>query len=378
MSSYCKECGRPTQVSRDIGSASALTSAYDFLPDSYTHDLSTSTRSTTLESIRRSAAWELPDQASDSRHERNKFVLHESIQTLADRLGHRGAAVRAISIFDTAMQCPTVRWGRAAKLAAGAALVFAIREHDKGDHTHRIAVSFSLSLRLCASDYKDTPPSLFGTWSFCLCRAVHLASIFTVVVLLDNIETFRRNVSLPPIHFYSERVVTAYNSSLTTLFLLQCLLSEPVVELKRAQLRLLPVLTLDVPRNRATSHLLYLAVHLRALVSASDVLRTASVLYDLPNLERATFNAGSAGAGGCALLLLALEARARPPRLIPHVLVLASRLGAALGARGVTVMARYRVLVNTIDASAARVPWLAIANTPGSKQRTTTMTGKKA
>ncbi|KAF8258839.1 hypothetical protein EI94DRAFT_1834753 [Lactarius quietus] len=314
MSSYCEECGRPTQVSRDIGSAvcthcgtlvdssqqSALTSAYDFLPDSYTHDLSTSTRSTTLKSIRRSAAWDLPGQASDSRHERNKFVLHESIQILSDRLGHRGVAgtVRAIYIFDTAMQCPTVRWGRAAKLAAGAALVFAIREHDKGDHTHCIA----------------------------------------------------------------------------------CLLSEPVVELKRAQLRLLPVLTLDLPRNRATLHLPSLAVHLRVLVSASvttlpkdklafirpllshvavqDVLRTASALYNLPNLERATFNAGSAGAGGCALLLLALEAHARPPRLIPHE---------RLGARGVTVMARYRVLVNTIDASAARVPWLAIANTPGSK-----------
>ncbi|KAF8260431.1 hypothetical protein EI94DRAFT_1833868 [Lactarius quietus] len=321
MSSCCKECGHPTQFSRDIGSAvcthcgtladssqqSALTSASDFLPDSYTRDLSTSTHATTLKSIRRNAAWDLPGQTSDSRNERNKFVLYESIQTLADRLGHRGTAIRAKAIFDSVMQRPTVKWGRAAKLAAGAALVFAIREQDKGDHTHHIAY----------------------------------------------------------------------------------LLSEPVVELKRTQLRLLPLLSLSLPRNCATSHLPSLAVHLRALVSASvstlpkdtlsfirpllshvavqDVLRTASALYDLPNLERGTFNAGSAGAGGCALLLLALEAHARPPRPMPHVLVLASRLGATLGARGVTVMARYRVLVNTIDAGAARVPWLANTNTPRSK-----------
>lgn len=155
------------------------------------------------------------------------------------------------------------------------------------------------------------------------------------------------------------------------------------------QLRLLPHLALDLPRNRATSHLHTLATHLSAIASASatnlpkdtlafvrpllshivvqDVLRTASALYDLPNLERGAFDAGSAGAGGCALLLLALEAHARPPRPIPHVLVLASQLGAALGERSAAVMARYRVLVNIIETGAARVPWLANANTPGSK-----------
>ncbi len=173
------------------------------------------------------------------------------------------------------------------------------------------------------------------------------------------------------------------------MFPLQYLLSEPIVELKRTQLRLLPHLALDLPRNRAISHLPSLAAHLSALASASaptlskdtlafirpllspvvvqDVLRTASALYDLPNLERSAFNAGSAGAGGCALLLLALEAHARPPRPMPHVLVLASLLGAALGARGAAVMARYRVLVSTVEAGAARIPWLANANTPGSK-----------
>ena len=172
-------------------------------------------------------------------------------------------------------------------------------------------------------------------------------------------------------------------------FPFQYLLSEPVVELKRTQLRLLPHLTLDLPRNRATPHLPSLAAHLNALASASvptlpkdtlafirpsltpivvqDVLRTGLGLYDLTNPERSAFDAGSAGAGGCALLLLALEAHARPPRPMPHVLVLASQLGAALGARGAAVMARYRVLVNIIETGAARVPWLANTDTPGCK-----------
>ncbi len=185
--SSCKECGHPTQFSRDIGSAvcshcgtladssqqSALTSASDFLADTYTHDLHTNTRPTTLKSFRRNAAWDLPGQAANPRNERNKvlcpfpflfshspltscrssqFILYESIRALADRLGHRGAAIRAKAIFDSVMQRPSVKWGRAAKLAAGAALVFAIREQDRGDHTHHVAVSFSFSLRLCSSN----------------------------------------------------------------------------------------------------------------------------------------------------------------------------------------------------------------------------------
>ena len=161
------------------------------------------------------------------------------------------------------------------------------------------------------------------------------------------------------------------------------------MKLKRTQLRLLPHLTLDLPRDRATSHLPSLAAHLCALASASaptlpkdtlafirplltpivvqGVLKTATVLYDLPNLKRSEFIAGSASAGGCALLLLALEAHGRPARPMPHVLELASQLGASLGARGAAVMTRYRVLVNTIEAGAARVPWLANANTQRSK-----------
>ena len=111
---------------------------------------------------------------------------------------------------------------------------------------------------------------------------------------------------------------------------------------------------------------------LRPLVSSSavlqDVLRTARTLHDPPILESYTSNGLSAGATACALLLLALEAHASPPRSAPHTLVLAEQLGTALGARGAAVMARYRLLVDIIEAGAARVPWLTGSGATGSKR----------
>ena len=52
-------------------------------------------------------------------------------------------ANRAQAIFDSAMQRTSMKWGKAAKLAAGAAIVFAMREQERGDRTHYVAVSSS-------------------------------------------------------------------------------------------------------------------------------------------------------------------------------------------------------------------------------------------
>lgn len=171
----------------------------------------------------------------------------------------------------------------------------------------------------------------------------------------------------------------------------QYLLSEPVVTLKRTQLRLLAHLHLTLPRTHPCVYLPTLAQHLSDLASApptslpndtlaflrplvlspivlQDVLRTARALHDLPSPERTISNGVSAGATACALLLLALEAHARPPRSAPHVLVLAAQVGAALGAHGASVMACYRIFVDVIEAGAARVPWLASPNAPRGKR----------
>ena len=138
-------------------------------------------------------------------------------------------------------------------------------------------------------------------------------------------------------------------------------------------------------------HLPTLASHLSVLASASptslpkdtltflrplvlsaallqDVMCTARMLYNLTTLESCSSNGTSTGATACALLLLSLEAHARPPRSAPHTLVLAAQLGAALGARGAAVMTRYRMLVDIIEVDAARVPWLSGGSATGSKR----------
>ena len=74
-------------------------------------------------------------------HPAPQLTTHDFIHKLADRLGHHGVATRAHAIFDSAMQRTSMKWGKAAKLAAGAAVVFAMREQGRGDRTHHLAVS---------------------------------------------------------------------------------------------------------------------------------------------------------------------------------------------------------------------------------------------
>jgi transcription factor IIIB subunit 2 len=192
----CKECGHPTEWAQDIGSAvcthcgtladpsqqSALASSLDSFPC----DVPSYAPRTTLKSIRRNAAWDLPGQSSDSRNDRNKVLslfnpfspfstyrspqltIHNLIRTLADRLGHHGVGTRAQAIFDSTMQCTSMKWGKAARLAAGAAVVFALREQGRGDRTHYVAVSSSISSfpRPMASlaSFRAASPMLDALW----------------------------------------------------------------------------------------------------------------------------------------------------------------------------------------------------------------------
>jgi hypothetical protein len=55
-------------------------------------------------------------------------------------------ATRAQAIFDSIIQRTSIKWGKAAKRAAAAAVVFAMREQGRGDRTHYVAVSTSLPL----------------------------------------------------------------------------------------------------------------------------------------------------------------------------------------------------------------------------------------
>lgn len=94
---------------------------------------------------------------------RSQLTIHNLICTLSDRLGYHGVATRAQAIFDSIMQRTSIKWGKAAKLAAAAAVVFAMREQGRGDRTHYVAVStsfplFSLSFELVS--FHVVPPKV--------------------------------------------------------------------------------------------------------------------------------------------------------------------------------------------------------------------------
>lgn len=67
--------------------------------------------------------------------------MHEFIKSMAGSLSGASSAARAQAIFDQAMAKGSYRWGRKAKLVAGASLAIALREANKSDSLRDIAVS---------------------------------------------------------------------------------------------------------------------------------------------------------------------------------------------------------------------------------------------
>ena len=101
-------------------------------------------------------------------HHRSQLTIHNLIYTLSDRLGYHGVATRAQAIFDSIMQRASIKWGRAAKLAAAAAVVFAMREQGRGDRTHYVAVSTSFPLFYFRSNWPPWPGSVLSHASLML------------------------------------------------------------------------------------------------------------------------------------------------------------------------------------------------------------------
>jgi len=66
------------------------------------------------------------------------------------------------------MQRACIKWGRAAKLAAAAAVVFAMREQGRGDRTHYMAVSTSFPLFYFRSNWPPWPGSVLSHASLML------------------------------------------------------------------------------------------------------------------------------------------------------------------------------------------------------------------
>jgi transcription factor IIIB subunit 2 len=67
--------------------------------------------------------------------------MHAFIRTLSRQLESPGISTRAQTLFDQAMSTGNPRWGRKAKLTAGACVAIALRESHKSDSLRDISVS---------------------------------------------------------------------------------------------------------------------------------------------------------------------------------------------------------------------------------------------
>ena len=72
--------------------------------------------------------------------------MREYVSTLASRVGHPALFTRSLFVFEQAMERGRYRYGRKARLVAGASLAISLREAHKGETIKDIAVSVPLPL----------------------------------------------------------------------------------------------------------------------------------------------------------------------------------------------------------------------------------------
>ncbi|KAJ8457423.1 hypothetical protein ONZ51_g11545 [Trametes cubensis] len=306
MGGRCEECGVTTEWDPDLGSAiclqcgtladptqSVFTSHLDYVDSSreYTGWSNVPGGST----LRGRNGRVLAGQDKEARDRRNTISMHEFIRGIAGRLANPGVTVRAQAIFDQAMARGHYRWGRRAKLTAGAALAIALRESHKSD-----------SIRDIAYLLEEPPTSVSRAFS-------------AVVELLGlKLSTADPAIHLPALQTYLVSLVNG---------------TEAGHALPAQLMKLLPGLT---PRLTSV---------VRTAASLSALLERTHILAHLPTPPTA-----------CALLILALEAEHGSS--LPHAGALAQTLGARVGAGKGVVMQRYKQIYDLVEEWIREVPWL--------------------
>ncbi|KAI8999003.1 hypothetical protein BD414DRAFT_454349 [Trametes punicea] len=307
MSGRCEECGATTEWDPDLGSAICLqcgtladptqsvftshldyvdTSAREFVPWSNVPGMST---------LRGRNGRVLGGQDKEARDRRNTISMHEFIRGIAGRLSNSGSISRAQGIFDQAMSRGRYRWGRRAKLTAGAALAIALRESRKSASIRDIAYLL------------DEPP-------------VAVSRAFSAVVDLLGLKlsTADPAVHLPTLQTHLMSLVDGTQAD----------------HALPAQLtKVLPTLVPQLPSVMRTANAL------------SGLLERTHTLAHLPTPPTA-----------CALLMLALEAEHGSS--LPHAGALAQALGARVGAGKGVVMQRYKLVYDLVEEWIREVPWL--------------------
>ncbi|THG95031.1 hypothetical protein EW026_g6545 [Hermanssonia centrifuga] len=222
--------------------------------------------------------------------------MHEFIKSIAGRLSFSGSATRAQAVFDQAMSKGGLRWGRKAKLVAGASLAVALRESHKSDSLRDIAYLL------------DEP-------------YVALARAFTNVIDLLKL----RVASADP----AQHLIILENH-------LRTLIQSATTTKASLPGQLHTVLTPLVPRLSAVR---------QTASSLSTMIMRIPTLASLPTAPTA-----------CALFMLALEGELSGS--LPLAGALAQAVGVRLGASKAVVMQRYKSVYDAVEECIREVPWL--------------------
>ncbi|KAG2365804.1 hypothetical protein BDR07DRAFT_1329059 [Suillus spraguei] len=291
-SSICTKCGTLSDSAQCVLAShteSHETSVRQFQPTSW-HSFTAP-----LKNIHKQR-WNLSGQHKEARDRGNAIAMSIFITSVLTKLKNPGLSPRAEAIFTQAMTKGKYRWGRKAKLAAGASMAIALREAHKSD-----------SLRDIAFFLDDSPLSL--------------SRVFVAVVSLLDFDL----------------------SS-----------SDPVVHLPILASHLQSLLH---PESSA-SHLPPDLVTILTPLSSHAVLRTATSLSGIISREATAIPILMSPTPpiACAVLILALEAETRSP--LPRLSELANALASRFGfARGV-VTSRYKASYDLIEEWIREVPWL--------------------
>lgn len=220
--------------------------------------------------------------------------MHEFIKSVTSSLNLTGLSPRAATLFTQAMTTGQYRWGRKARLVAGACIAIALREVKRPDSLHDIA-------------------HLLGEPHFSLSRT------FTAIVSLLKL-------SLPP---------TGPNVYVSTLQSYLGSLLQP---------------------NQQDCKLAASIISILESLPMRVIANTASLLLDTLSQSNPEIYSLSAAPTACAAFILAIEAENRST--LNGLANLAECLGARCNVGKAVVMSRYKLIQDAVALWIAKVPWL--------------------
>ncbi|KAH6919002.1 hypothetical protein BKA70DRAFT_1088141 [Coprinopsis sp. MPI-PUGE-AT-0042] len=290
-SEICQGCGTLTDANQVVLTSHTYLNDPAYCPT----ELWDPVAPTTLKSTRTS--WALAGQGQEVRDRKNAYTMANFIKSLAISMNAAGLAPRATTLFNQAKSIGFFRWGRRAKLVAGACLAISLRESRRPDSLQDISVLLKCS------------PSL-------------LSRTFISVTSALQITT----KSVEP---------TVYLATLQA-YLTSTIQGEHQVDigLPAALVKNLQPLSLHAVTHTATS-----LCHILARLCPSDGMSKPS-----------------AASTACAIFLLSLEAEVRTS--LNSLGDLGKALGARLGIGKGVVMAQYKSVQDQVASLIEKVPWL--------------------